>query len=139
PLAGPAGLRVARRLPRRRREVRIAAPAAASLGGDEARPRLHEIRQLHARLRVQDERARRDRHLEVLSGPSVLLVPRSVRPRLRLEARAKLKVEKGAQVLVHDEDDAASRASIPAVGSPLRNVLLAPKADRAGAALPGQD
>src|SRR5262249_62399142 len=128
--AGEAGS-----LTRRRGEAAVAAAAEPSAREDCLRAGAREIDDEVA-VRIEDLRPHRDRQIDTLAVGAVLAGAAASPPAPALELALAAEARQVAQVRFCDKDDVAAAAAVPAAGAAFRDVLLAPKAQRAVAAAP---
>ena len=133
-LARQPGLGVARRLPRRGREVRVPAPAPAPARDDDPCLVLAQVGDDRPVVDVRHLRPHGNREDDVVAVGAVLARAAAVAAALRVEDRLGAEGREVAQVGVGDEDDVAAAAAVAAVRAALRHELLAPEAEAAVAA-----
>ena len=112
---GQPRLGVPRRLPRRRREVRVAAPAAAAARDDDPRAVLAQVGDDRAVLGVGDLRADGHGEHDVVAVGAVLARAAAVAAAPGVEDRLGPERRQVAQVGVGDEHDVAAAAAVAAV------------------------
>ena len=122
----------------RRGEALVARAAEAAVCDHGLRAGVREVDE-QAAVVVEHLRADRDREDDVLAVGAALVRALAVASALGLEAAEPLEVREIAQVRVGHEHDVAAVAPVAAVGPALRDVLLAPEAQRAVAAAPALD
>src|SRR5262249_43137031 len=136
---GNAGIGAPGGLVGRGLEALVAAAALAALGRDPPEAGLDEVGKHVAGLGILDDGAGRDLDRQVLA----ILAGRGLAAPLPALPGAEhflgLEVEQRPLVRVDQENDAAALAAVAAVRAALRDVLLAPKRNRAGAAVAGLD
>ena len=125
-------------LPCRRRELRIPATALAAARCDEARLGVGEVGDQPA-LRVEDLGSHGNSGLDRLSIRAVLSAAQAVAAFACAQSPHAAERREVAERGICNEDDVAAAASVSAVGSAARHVLLSAKAEPAVAALPGFD
>jgi len=138
-LALGAARELARRAVHARLEVQVAEPACAAAGDQHARAIAVEVGDRFARFEIAHDGAHRHAQLDVgrrssvlVSAAAVLAVPRAVDARVAV-------VDQRVQVAVGERIEAAAAPAVAAVGAAARDVLFAPKAGHAIAALAGMD
>ena len=127
-LARQAALGEARRLAGGRREVRVAAPAAAAAGHDGALARRGQV-PAHAALGVLATVPGGTAHLERTRARAVAVGALAVPAALGLQVRAGAGTMEVAQRRVGDEHHVAAAAAVAAVGPALGHVGLAAEGD----------
>src|ERR671924_390689 len=137
-LAGETRLREAWRLPRRRGEAAVPAPARAAAGEEHPAAGRGEIGH-HAALVVEDLRPDRNPQLDVVAVRAVLLPAAPVTAATGREPLLAREPRQVAAIRVGDDHDVPAMPAVPAVRSALRDVLLAPEAERAVPAAAGPD
>lgn len=115
----------------------VAASAASAFADRESLAGRGQVADQVARLRVEDDRPRRDEDDEILAALSRLLVRAAAfairRGELLVLSESRKRVERGLDF----EDDIAALAAVAAIGTAARLELLAAKVDHAVAALAG--
>ena len=117
--------------------MHIAFAAGSTVRNRRALAREHEVRERRARLLVEDNRARRHAHDEVVALMAVLLLAAAGLAVARDETRRVFEIEQGGEALVHFENNVAAAAAITARRSAEGPELFAQKCDRAVTAFAG--
>ena len=138
-LPGLAGLGAARRAVVGRREVDVAAPAAAAARDDDPLADVVDVEEELVRRGV--EHLRSDGHAddEVAAALAVLVLAAPVLATLGLEPARQRHVEERRLAGVAHEDDVAALAAVASRRAAVRDVLLAPERDAAVPAVAGDD
>ncbi len=117
----------------------VALAASPTARDHQTLPRLHQVGVELAARQLLDHGAERHRHTHVVPALAEHLLFAAVLTRAGGEAALVPKAKQGADVRIDDQDDVAAVAAVPAVGAPLRNVLLAPEAHATVAAAAGRE
>ena len=136
-LAGQPGLGEARRLARRRCEMTVPAPAAATSRDDD--PSAGRDKVGNELLLLVDLRPDRQPQLDVGAVRAVLVGPAPVLAAARPVALADPEPREVAEIGVGDERNVSPAPAVTAVGPALRHELLAAEAEPAVAAASGGD
>ena len=120
-------------------EAGIAAPAHSAARCHLSLLRSHEVRDQLAGRGVRHQGA--DRHLQLDIGAvgAMFLVAGAILPPAGLVIAPVAEIDERRQVRIRDHDHAAAAAAVPPVGAAARDVLFAPEADGAVAAVAGLD
>ena len=133
-----AQLGEARGLPGRGLEAGVTPPAASPAANDDPLIRIHQVRDRPSLLAL-DEGARRNLQDEVVRvlpvAPAAAAAPTLAGDEVMLEAVILERVELPGDL----DNQVAAATTVAAVGTAARHVLLAPEAQRAGAAVPRLD
>src|SRR6202167_3890304 len=129
--------RDSRRAPRRRREMHIAAATLATLRNHRRVTRHHEVRERLAAYLIEDDRAGRDAHDDIVGAVTVLLLAATGLAVFRDQTRLIFEIEQRREAFIDLEDYAAAASAVAARRPAERPVLLAQKRDSTVAALPG--
>ena len=130
-LSRQPGLGVARRLPRRRREVRVPAPAPTAACDDDPRLVLAQVGDERAVVGVVTCVPTGTVEHDVVAVGAVLARAAAVAAALRVEDRLGAERREVAQVRVGDDDDVAAAAAVAAVRPAFGHELLAAEAEAA--------
>jgi hypothetical protein len=136
-LARSSGGCDSRRSARRRREMHIAGAAFAALRDYRRVTGHHEVRERRAALLIEDDRAGRHSHDDVVGAVPILFLAAARLAVFRDQPRLIFEIEQRRQTLIDLEDYAAAAPAVAARGPAERPVLLAQKRDRTVAAFPG--
>jgi hypothetical protein len=136
-----ARLHLARRAVGRGREMRVAQAAASALGEQHA---LADLGQVCDRLELagvgvlgENQRADRNRDLEIFSAAAGTQRARAVAAALRLVFGIELKVDEGVAMRIRHRVHGTTHAAVPAVGTAARHKLFTAEAERTAAAVTG--
>src|SRR6266576_475824 len=124
---------------RRRREVLVAAPAAAAFGDEQRLIGRHQLADDLTRLGITDFRARGHRQDHVVGGFAGHVLALTVLSALRSPTGVVAVVEEGGEVWIDPYEYAAALSSVTAIGAAFRNELLATERRGARATGPGDD
>ncbi len=119
--------------------MHVAEPALPSPRDEQALAVHGEIADLLVGRRVDDDRADRHAHDEILAALAGHLPAHAVLAALGAEFPLVAEIDQRVDALVGDQPDAAAGTAVTAVRSAERDELLAPEADAAVAAVAGMD
>ena len=122
-----------------RREVLVAAPAAAAFGDEQRLIGRHQLADDLTRLGITDFRARGHRQDHVVGGFAGHVLALTVLSALRSPTGVVAVVEEGGEVWIGPDEYAAALSSVTAIGAAFRNELLATERRGARATGPGDD
>ena len=117
--------------------MHIAAPALATLRDHRRITRHHQVRERLAAVFVEDDRAGRYPHEDIVGAVPVLFLATSRLAVLRDQPRLIFEIEQRRQAFIDLENYAPTAPAIAARGPAERPILLAQKRNRPIAALPG--
>src|ERR1700722_16789529 len=117
--------------------MHIAAAALATLRDHRRVTRHHQVREQFAAFLIEDDRAGRDAHHDVVGAMTVLFLAAAGLAVFRDQTRLIFEIEQRREAFIDLEDYAAAPPAVAARGSAERPILLAQKRDSTVAALPG--
>src|ERR671932_407814 len=117
-----------RHLMRRGRKMRVAEPSLAALCSQKALAGRDEIDGVGLAFNLRaHKRARRNLDNQILAVTSVFARRTAVAAALGFEALIESKAEERIKLRIDLEDDIATTPAVPAIGKPVRDILLAPE------------
>src|SRR5262245_37972229 len=133
--AGPAEVGAPRRLVGRGGEARVAPPAPRAADRQHALAGHGQVAQRLARVAVGDDGAQRDLQDQIGAAGAVAVRALAVSAALGMVVPPIVKIEEGRQLGSGLEPDTSAVPTVAAVGTTVRNELLATEADAAGASV----